>query len=122
MGSLEQFTKSVINRAIAEDYPHLKLPAVVYATVTGVKELSDTYKVKELEITDEDGGRTFKAHYAAHWHEYTLKVLDRFGNTDDTFPELPGVRSKVQLEAGATVAIAFAFGGVEPTIIGEVVL
>jgi hypothetical protein len=55
----------------------------------------------------------------AHWHEYTLKVLDRFGNTDDTFPELPGVRSKVQLEAGATVAIAFAFGGVEPTIIGR---
>lgn len=122
MGSLEQFTKSVINRAIAEDYPHLKLPAVVYATVTGAKELSDTYEVKELEITDEDGGRTFKARYAAHWHEYTLKVLDRFGNADDTFPELPGVRSKVQLEAGATVAIAFAFGGVEPTIIGEVVL
>lgn len=122
MGSLEQFTKSVINRAIAEDYPHLKLPAVVYATVTGAKELSDTYEVKELEITDEDGGRTFKAHYTAHWHEYTLKVLDRFGNADDTFPGLPGVRSKVQLEAGATVAIAFAFGGVEPTIIGEVVL
>ena len=122
MGTLEQFTKSVINRAIAEDYPHLKLPAVVYATVTGAKELSDTYEVKELEITDEDGGRTFKAHYTAHWHEYALKVLDRFGNTDDTFPELPGVRSKVQLEAGATVAIAFAFGGVEPTIIGEVVL
>lgn len=122
MGTLEQFTKSVIGRAVAEDYPHLKLPAVVYATVTGAKELPDTYEIKELEITNEDGGQTYKAHYTAHWHEYTLKVLDHFGNADDTFPELPGVRSKVQLEAGATVAIGLAFGDVEPTIIGEVVL
>lgn len=122
MGSLEQFTKIVINRVLAEDYPHLKLPAVVYATVTGAKEISDTYEVKDLEITDEDGGRTYKARYKAHWYEYTLKVLDRFGNADAEFPELPGVRSKVQLEAGATVAIGLAFGGVEPTIIGEVVL
>lgn len=122
MGTLEQFTKSIIDRVLAEDYPHLKLPAVVYATVTGAKELPDTYEVKELEITDEDSGRTFKAHYKAHWYEYSLKVLDRFGNTDDTFPELPGVRSKVQLEAGATVAIGLTFGDIAPTIIGEVIL
>jgi hypothetical protein len=121
MGTLEQFTKSVIARAITEDYPYLKLPAVIYATVTGATELPDTYEVKGLEITNEDGGQTFKAQYTAHWREYTLKVLDRFGNADDTFPELPGVRSRVQLEAGATVAVALAFGD-EPVILGEVVL
>ena len=109
MGSLEQFTKSVIDRVIVEDYPHLK-------------ELPKTYEVKKLEITDEDGERTFGAHYTAHWYEYTLKVLDRFGNADDTFPELPGVCSKVQLETGAIVAVGLAFGDIAPIIIGEVVL
>lgn len=122
MGSLEQVIKNVIKRVLVEDYPHLKLPAVVYATVIGTQELAETYEVEELLITDEDNDRTFRAHYTAHWYEYTLRMIDRFGNTDDTFPELPGIRSKIQLEAGATVAIGLAHGDVEPVIIGEVIL
>lgn len=98
MGSLEQFVKSAITRIFAVDYPHLKLPAVVYATVTETKELSN------------------------NWYEYTLRVIDRFGNTDDTFPELPGIRSKIQLDFGAIAAIGLAYGDVEPVIIGEVIL
>lgn len=97
MGSLEQFVKKLVKQIIADDYPHLKLPAVVYATVTGAKEL-------------------------AGWYEYTIRVIDRFGNTDDTFPELPGIRSKIQIQTGATVAIGLAHGDVEPVIIGEVIL
>jgi hypothetical protein len=122
MGQLEQFTKSIIERVFTESYPYLKLPAIIYATVIRATELSETYEVKKLEITDEDNNRTFKAHVTAHWYEYTLKVLDRFGNADDTFPELPGVRSKIPLEAGIIVAIGLAFGSIEPTIIGEVIL
>jgi len=122
MGSMEQFVKSVITRIFADEYPHLKLPSVVYATVSGVKELPATYEVKALMITDEDNSRTFNARYTAHWYEYTLRVIDRFGNADSTFPELPGIRSKIQLEAGAVVAIGLAHGDVEPVIIGEVVL
>ncbi len=122
MGSLEQFVKSAITRIFAVDYPHLKLPAVVYATVIRAQELAETYEVKELRITDEDYDRTFNAHFRAHWYEYTLRVIDRFGNIDDTFPALPGIRSKIQLEAGATVAIGLAHGDVEPVIIGEVII
>jgi hypothetical protein len=119
---MEQFVKSVITRIFSDEYPHLKLPAVLYATVSGVKELPATYEVKALMITDEDNNRTFNARYTAHWYEYTLRVIDRFGNADRTFPELPGIRSKVQLETGAVVAIGLAHGDVEPVIIGEVVL
>lgn len=121
MGSLEQFTRSVIEKVIAEDYPHLRLPAIVFATVTGVKELSDTYKVDGLTLTNTDTGSSFQASVTAHWHEYTLRIIDRFGNTDGTYPVLPGVRSRLQLQADAVVAVGFAFGS-EPTIIGEVVL
>jgi len=122
MGSLEKFVTSVITRIFADDYSHLKLPAVVYATVIGAQELAETYEVEELLITDEDNDRTFRAHYTAHWYEYTLRVINRFGNIDDTFPELPGIRSKIWLKAGAIVAIGLAHGDVEPVIIGEVVL
>ena len=122
MGQLTQFTQSVVEKLLAEGYPHLRFPAVVYATVTGARKLPETYEVKELEITDEDSGRTFKAHFEAHWYEYTLKVLDRFGGQDDAVPVLPGIRSKLPLESGATVAVGLPYGDLNAAIIGEVVL
>lgn len=121
-GQLEEFTKNVIGKVLEESYPHLKLPAVVYAIVTGVKELSDTYEVKELEVVNDDSGGSYRGHIVAHWYEYTLGVIDRFGNGDETFPALPGVRSKVQLKTGNVVAVGLAFGDIAPAIIGEVVL
>ena len=39
----------------------------------------------------------------------------------ETFPALPGVRSKAQYKAGAVVAVALAYGD-SPAIIGEVQL
>lgn len=93
---LEEFTKAAVDKIIAEDYPHLKLPAVVYATVMGQKS-------------------------AGAWNEYTLAVLDRFGNRDESFPTIPGVMSKLGFEAGATVAVALVYGDLTPVIIGEVV-
>ena len=60
-------------------------------------------------------------HATAHWNEYTLTVVDRWGNEDESFPPLPGVRSKGQYKAGAFVAVAMAYGD-SPAIIGEVQL
>lgn len=119
---LEQMVKSVIDKTIAEGYPHLKLPAVIFATVTASKELDETFEIVGLTIYNDDTGGSYKGHVVSHWYEYTLKVLDRFGNLDEDFPELPGVRSKVQLKTGATVAVGLSFGDVDPAIIGEVVL
>ena len=52
---------------------------------------------------------------------YTLVVVDRWGNRDESFPALPGVRSKAQYKGGAVVAVAMAYGD-SPAIIGEVQL
>ena len=49
-------------------------------------------------------------------------MVDRFGSEDSSFPALPGVRSRIQLQAGALAAIALPFGDLTPVIIGEVVL
>ena len=104
---LEEMVKSIINKTLETDFPHLVLPAVVYATVTAAKKLPETYEVNELVIV-------------APWWEYTLEVIDRFGNRDEDVPILPGIKSKKQFEAGATVAVAMAYGDLAPAIIGEV--
>lgn len=118
---LEEMVKAVVNKLIAENYPHLKLPAVVYATVARAQQLGETFEIKELTICNDEGGGSYKGHIVAHWNEYTLTVVDRFGDADPTFPALPGVRSRAQYKAGALVAVALAYGDT-PAIIGEVSL
>ena len=49
-------------------------------------------------------------------------MIDRFGNADVSFPVLPGIKSKKPFQTGAVVAVAFAYGDIEPVIIGEVSL
>lgn len=118
---LEEFTKSALKKFIATDYPHLKLPAVVYATVTKAAQLGETFEIEELVIHNDESGGSYRGHITAHWNEYTLTVVDRFGNVDESFPALPGVRSRAQYKAGAVVAVALAYGD-SPAIIGEVQL
>ncbi|MEA4933273.1 MAG: carbamoyl-phosphate synthase subunit L [Lawsonibacter sp.] len=118
MGDLEQFVKNVVEK----QYPQLKRPAMVYAAVTAATMLSDTYNLTDLQITNTDAVTSFHASVSAHWFEYSLRVLDPFGNEDETYPEIPAVRSKLQLSAGAVVAIGFGNNNVEPILIGEVVL
>lgn len=122
MGALEQFVKTAVAKLIPQDYPHLKEPAVMYATITGVRKLEETYELNDLVIYNDESGGSYKGHIVAHWYEYTLRVVDRFGNLDAKFPELPSVRSKKQFRKGATVSIGLAYGDLSPTIIEEVIL
>ena len=93
MASLEEFVKCALNRTIEESYPHLKFPTIQYAQITKASQLTDTYTVDSIEITDVSTvpNRTFVACYKAHWYQYTLRVLDNFGNVDTDFPPVPGV-------------------------------
>lgn len=119
---LEQMVKSIINKTLETERPHLTLPAVVCATVMSATKLTETYEAEELVIFNDDSGGSYRGHIVAPWYEYSLTVVDRFGNADETFPPLPGIKSKKQFKAGAVVAIAFAYGDITPSIIGEVVL
>lgn len=93
----------------------------VYATVSKATQLGETFDLEDLVIHNDETGSSFKGHITAHWNEYTLTVVDRWGNEDESFPPLPGVRSKGQYKAGAFVAVAMAYGD-SPAIIGEVQL
>lgn len=118
---LEEMVNRIIRKAIAVDYPHLKLPAIVFAKVDSVKKLG-TYEIRDLVIFNDDSGDSFRGHIVAYWYEYKLTVLDRFGNPDSKFPALPQIKSKKQFQQGAIVAIALPYGELDPAIIGEVQL
>lgn len=119
---LEKMIRAVINKMIAADYPHLKLPTVVFAKVDSAKKMGETFQVEELAIYNDETGTSYKGHIVSNWYEYKLTVLDRFGNVDTEFPALPGIKSKKQFKAGAIVAIAMSYGDIAPAIIGEVEL
>lgn len=116
---LEEMVKAIIKKVVAVDYPHQKLPAVVYASVSAVRPLG-TFDWSELVIYNDETGGHYRGHIEAQWYEYTLTVLDRFGSPDPAYPPLPQVKSRKQLEAGAIVAAALPFGELTPSIIGEV--
>lgn len=118
---LEEMVRSIVKKSIAVDYPHLKLPTIVYAKVDTVKKLG-THEVRDLVIYNDDTGSSFRGHIVAYWYEYKLTVLDRFGSPDPKFPALPQIRTKKQFQQGAMVAVALPYGELSPAIIGEVQL
>lgn len=118
---MEEFVKAVINRVLDDEYPHLKTPAVVFATVTQAKQSAQTFQVCGLTISNDSNTNSYKGYITAHWNEYELQVVDRFGNPDEDFPLIPGVQAKGQYTVGSIVAVAMAYGDI-PVILGEVQL
>jgi hypothetical protein len=117
---LAEFTQAVISKTISEQYSHLKEPAVMLATITQVKELDDTYTVTGLQITNTATGTTYPSTLTGKWHEYAVRIVDKNGDISDDYPEIPGVRSKIQAAVGATVAVALLYGMLDVAILGEV--
>lgn len=115
---LKDAVRTVMKLAIDTDYPHLKLPAVMFARVVSARKCG-TYDTEGLTITDETGGESFAARIKADLYEYRLEVTDRFGNADPAFPALPGIRSRKQFQAGDLAVVAFPYGDTDPVIIGE---
>lgn len=90
---IDELLKTGVSKVLSEDYPYLLHPAVMYAKVTGVQ----------------NGGSYFV---------YALKILDKNGNVDDSFAEIPNVWSTVSAKSGDTVAVALPYGELNPFILG----
>ena len=93
---LEQAIKTTVKRMLARDFPHLELPAALNAVVT-------------------------KAQFIGDYYEYNLNILDKDGQVDDRFPEVPGVKSRLFVEVGRTVTVLLPYGELNPVIISEVI-
>jgi hypothetical protein len=93
---LEAMMSAAIDKKIKTEYPHLELPAAVYAKVTKVQQLSEGY-------------------------EYNLKILDEIKEVNESFPEIPGVMSEIALEAGDIAVVLLLYGKLNVFVVGKVI-
>ena len=56
---LEEMVASVMKKTLAQDFPHLKLPAAVFATIDSAAK-SDAFDIEELIVHNEVTGEVFK--------------------------------------------------------------
>lgn len=94
MPTLEQFVKTQFAKFLDKDRPDLKQPTAVYARVTK------------------------SAAAGAETWIYNLKLLDA-KQSPDKYPEIPSIKSKVEVEQGKLVAVVLLYGQT-PFVIGEV--
>ena len=50
---------------------------------------------------------------------YTLKILDKTLNVDNDFPEIPNVRSSIQIQKDDIVVVLLLYGGSDVFILGR---
>ena len=86
---LEEMVKAVVNKVIAQDYAFLKTPAALYAVVTKATQLGETFDYNDLVIHNDETGTSYRGHITAHWYEYTLQVVDRWGTWTSPSPPSP---------------------------------
>ena len=86
--------------------------------ITSAAKTGEEYTIK-LKCSSE-GGPDKEVTVTGEWYQYSLKMLDKSGAPSDDFPEIPGVRSRHQIEEGRTVAVTILYGEMRPYILGEV--
>ena len=93
---VKEIIEGGLEDSIKTQYPHLRLPIAVYATVK--------------KVTSYDG------HY-----EYNLKILDKNKDETDMFPIVPNVKSNLACDVGDTVTALLMYGGLDVFIVGKVI-
>lgn len=91
---LKTFVDMALDERIREKYPHLRHPACVYAKIVKVYQADGIY-------------------------EYTIRIMDAAMETDDDFPEIPGVRSAIRMAEGDTAVVMLLYGGINVYVVGR---
>jgi hypothetical protein len=91
---LKNFVEVNMEQILREKYPHIRHPAGVYARVVNAREKNGTYTC-------------------------TVQILDSGMNRNTDFPEIPGVTTKISLQAGDIAVALLMYGGCDVFIIGR---
>ncbi len=91
---LQAFVKKEMEKQIREKYPHMKQASGMYARVAHVKENDGKYVC-------------------------TLKILDKAMNIDNDFPEIPNVKTDVELKQNDVAVILLLYGGSSVYVLGR---
>lgn len=93
-GMLQIFVRKEVDRYIREKYSHVQYPSGLCARVVRAVKNGDAFL-------------------------YTLKILGQMFEDDSNFPEIPNVKSHVELAVGDIAAIIFLYGGKYIYILGR---
>ncbi|MCM1258416.1 MAG: hypothetical protein NC307_11260 [Roseburia sp.] len=93
-GMLQIFVEKEIDRHIREKYTHIQYPYGLCARVIRVEKRKDAFV-------------------------YTLRILEQTFEDDNDFPEIPNVKSHLELAKGDIAAIVFLYSGKYIYILGR---
>lgn len=93
-GMLQLFVKNEMEKQMQEKYPYAKYPVGMYAKIAQVKASGSGYMC-------------------------TLKILDKELKEDKNFPEIPNVKTGIELKQGDVAVILFLYGGDSVYIAGR---
>jgi len=96
--NLKTIILNTIVNYIDQQAPHLKRPAAMYARITRAAQISED-----------------------SW-QYSIKLLRDDYRDDSIYPEIPGIKSKLEIGSGKMVAVVLMGGQLKPFIVGEVLL
>lgn len=91
---MESFVKKTMESNIKEKYPHLQFPSGMYAKVVRVQKSGDIFN-------------------------YTIKILDKNLNDNNDFPEIPNVKSELELYKNDIAVVILLYGGNHFYILGR---
>ena len=91
---LQTFVKKEMEKQIQEKYSHMQHPPGVYANVVQAKEIDGRYV-------------------------YTLKILNKAMNIDNDFPEIPNVKTDIELKEGDVAVILLLYDGNDVFVLGR---
>lgn len=91
---LQVFVKKEMEKQIRNNYPHMKQPAGLYAKVVQAKE--------------ENGVSVC-----------TLRILDQMFQENNDFPEIPNVKTSIQVSVNDIMVVLLLYGGSSVFILGR---
>lgn len=86
--------QKIVKDMMLKKYPHTLYPSCMYAKVEEVKKDGDILVV-------------------------ALKILDKIMRKDERFPEIPNVKTKLDIKKGDVVAVMMLYGEGIPYIVGR---
>lgn len=95
-GMLKEFIASEMEEKLKKDYPHVLHPSGIYARVV--------YAEKNADFT-----------------ECVIKILNEDLTESKSFPEIPGIRTIIEIKAGDIVALIKMYSGSGYFILGRLV-
>lgn len=126
---IEEMMKGIIENTINKEYSHLRIPNSVYVQITkATKEgFKWDYPIKidnitlstdcpyHSSITGSGSATISQALYT-----YNLKILKEDKSINESYPEVPDIKSFVKLNVGDVAVAVLQYGKVNPFIVGKV--